>query len=224
MAGFGVKTALAGLIAPVVSFALRKWSGSWNSDATEMEKIDQLIANGERVLIVFWHGKYFPLFALAEGRDALVFTSQSFRGEIISRICNSFGYEAGIIPENRNVSGFAFVEDALRRKKLGAIVVDGPLGPNHKVKSGAVKLASSLGYLIVPISMACDSKRVMEKRWDKRELPRWNAKVTLAVGEPLRIPAELSAGDIGAWNKKVKDILEATDLRAEERWRNNSIT
>ena len=216
MAGFGVRTALAGLIAPIVSFALRKWSGSWNSDATEMDKIDQLIANGERVLIVLWHGKYIPLFALIEGRDAVVFTSQSFRGEIISRVCSSFGYEACIIPKNRGVSGFTFVENALARKKLGAIVVDGPLGPNHKVKSGAIKLASNLGYLIVPVSMACDKKLVMEKRWDKRELPRWSAKVVLAVGDPLRVPAELNAGDIAAWKKKVKAILEATDVRAEE--------
>ena len=65
--------------------------------------------------------------------------------------------------------------------------------------------------------MACNSKRVMTKRWDKRELPHWGSTVSLAIGDPIRIPKELRARDIDEWNRKVMAAIEDVDRRAEER-------
>lgn len=209
------KTILADLVSPVIVFALRKWSNSWRIDNRQMSRIDRLLADGEGVIIVLWHGKYLPLFALAEGRNALVFTSQSFRGEIIARICRRFGYKASLIPSVGHIARVRLIHDSLKSAKLCAMVVDGPLGPYHQPKSGAIKLAASLGYLIVPVSMACNPKRVMTKRWDKRELPHWAAKVSLAVGDPVRIPAKLLARDVDVWNTRLKLILEDLDRKAE---------
>lgn len=209
----GILSHVVGLIAAKL---LRIWSNSWRSDAAQMGKIDQLIADGERVILVVWHGKYLPLFALAEGRHAVVFTSESFRGKVISQICTGFGYDAVQIPSlGQNGSRLRHMELALKSTTIGVIVVDGPLGPYHQVKPGVIKLASILGYLIVPVSVTCDPKRVMTERWDKRELPNWHAKVALAVGDPIRIPAGLEVGKIKVWTRKIRFILEKCDQQAD---------
>ncbi|KQU92429.1 hypothetical protein ASD12_05885 [Mesorhizobium sp. Root102] len=64
---------------------LRVWSALWRKNAEQILLLDRLLAEGAPVLALFWHGKYFPLFALAEGRHATVFVGQSFRGEVIAR-------------------------------------------------------------------------------------------------------------------------------------------
>lgn len=204
-------------IGSFIAFCYRKWSNSWCRDEEEIVRLDRLIDNGERVIVVFWHGKFIPLFAMLEGHDATVFTSDCFRGEIISRICNRFGYQPSLISPGGQGNAFRHVQKTLKSAKLGAFAVDGPLGPNHQAKPGAIRLASSLGHLIVPVSMACNSKRVMTKRWDKRELPHWGSTVSLAIGDPIRIPKGLRARDIDGWNRKVMAAIEDVDRRAEER-------
>ena len=209
------KSILVNIVSPLIVFSMRKWSNSWRMDNSQMGRIDNLLANGERLIIVLWHGKYIPLFALAEGRNALVFTSQSFRGDIITKICKCFGYRAVLVPSDQRNKKFQVVSNALKSANLGAIVVDGPLGPRHQVKSGVIKLASNLGFLIVPVSMSCNPKRVMAKRWDKRELPHWGAKVSLTVGDPVRIPAELNAQEVDAWSARLRIVMKELDQKAE---------
>jgi lysophospholipid acyltransferase (LPLAT)-like uncharacterized protein len=209
-----VFTQIAGSI---IAFAYQKWSKSWYRDDVEIDRLDEVLERGEDVILVFWHGKFIPLFALLEGHNTTVFTSDCFRGEVISHICQRFGYQPSLIPPGGQGNAYRHVQKVLKTANLGAFAVDGPLGPNHEPKPGAVKLASKLGHLIVPVSMACDGKRVLTKRWDKRELPHWGATVSLAVGDPIRIPAGLRARDIAEWNEKVKVAIDEVDRRAQGR-------
>lgn len=196
---------------------LRLWSASWRKDDTELAYIDSLLNSGERLLFVFWHGKYLPLFTLLEGRNMMVFSSQSFRGEIIENICRRFGYASIQIPKHEPGEAYPFVKGALQLHNAGALVLDGPLGPYHDVKSGALRLASDLGFLLVPVSLASHPKLIMAGRWDKRELPHLFAKVVLCVGEPIHVPNHLSGEDISEWGARLRATMEKLDRKAEER-------
>ena len=39
-------------------------------------------SSGGPMIVAFWHGGYIPLFSLLRGRDALLLTSDSFRGRV----------------------------------------------------------------------------------------------------------------------------------------------
>ena len=80
---------------------------------------------------------------------------------------------------------------ALERRPNGGIAVDGPLGPYHKVKRGAVKLAAELGYVVVPASATARRKRTIKHRWDRMEIPALFTRIGLAIGEPKKIPCNL---------------------------------
>lgn len=42
-------------------------------DKAEISRLEELSAAGEGVILVFWHGRFQPLFALLEGQHAVVF-------------------------------------------------------------------------------------------------------------------------------------------------------
>ena len=214
------RDALASTASICAEMILRVWSASWRKNTEQILLLDRLLAEGVPVLAVFWHGKYFPLIALAEGRSATVFVGQSFRGEVIARICRRFGYEAVLIPAHSH-SGDAYkvMVERLATKKFGVLAVDGPLGPYHEVKPGTVLLASRLQFMIVPVSVASDPKCVMAGRWDQRELPRPLATVAMSVGEPIRIPRDLDQKALLESLVLVRARLEAVDADAEARVR-----
>lgn len=206
---------LAKIVGRVIAVFYHMWSRSWQRDTEESKRINQLLDAGDGVILVFWHGKFIPLFALLENLDMTVFTSNSFRGRIISQICLMFGHNPSLLPADGQGNTFRHFLRVLKTTKIGAFAVDGPLGPNHKSKPGVVKMASSMGYLIVPVSMACTPKRVIAKRWDMRELPHWGARVSLSIGDPIKVPAGLRARELDEWCKKVDAAINAVDQRAE---------
>ncbi len=188
----------------VLAICLKLWAATWRKDVSELERLDRMLASGDRVLAVFWHGKYFPLFALAAGRKGTVFTAASFRGDVIAQICKKFGYTPLVISSHSH--GLEQIEDSLRSQAgLAALALDGPLGPFHTVKSGALHIASDLGFRILPLDVVSHPKFVLRLRWDRREMPCPFASVKVRVGRPVDLPRDLNNDDIHGW----KAILRA---------------
>lgn len=206
----------ARLLGWIWSACLRLQCATWRKHCEGLDRLDRVLADGRPVLFCFWHGKYVPLFALLRGRPACVFTTQSPRGEVIAEVCRRFGYACVQVPARSQGQAYDIMRRALSRHANGGIAVDGPLGPYHRVKRGAVKLASELGYLVVPASASARRKRVFRHRWDRLELPGLFTHVGLAVGEPLEVPAGLGAESAQALALQLRTALEALDRRGEQ--------
>jgi glycosyltransferase involved in cell wall biosynthesis/lysophospholipid acyltransferase (LPLAT)-like uncharacterized protein len=199
----------------VWSMCLRLQCATWRKRYEGLDRLDRVLADGRPVLFCFWHGKYVSLFALLRGRPACVFTTRSARGAVIAEVCRRFGYDCVQVPARSQGQAYELMRRALMRHQNGGIAVDGPLGPYHRVKRGAVKLASELGYLVVPASASARRKRVFRHRWDRLELPGLFTCVGLAVGEPLEVPAGLDAEATQLLAVKLRTALEVLDQRAE---------
>lgn len=195
--------------------ALRLQALTWRKRIAGIERIGELRAGGRCVVVVFWHGKYVPLFALLRFPGAAVFTSRSFRGDIISDICRRFGLVPVEIPAHGGDETLEVMRAAVARSGMAGIAVDGPLGPYHVVKRGAVELATELGCVLLPVAVASRRKRIAAHRWDRMEMPRFFTTVHLEAGEPIAVPGRLDAQGIEAWSGRVHDALEALDARVE---------
>jgi lysophospholipid acyltransferase (LPLAT)-like uncharacterized protein len=206
----------ARLVALVWSLAFRFQLASWRKEVHGLENLDGLIARGVPVLGAFWHGKYTPLFALLRGRRAVIFTSLSFRGGVIADICRRFGYRPAQIPDRGGEESLERMRRELAGAKVCGIAVDGPLGPYHLVKRGPVRLASELGFQVVPITFAARRSRVAAERWDRMELPRLFTRVVFLVGEAIEVPPGLDAEGVEAWAARLREVLEDLDRRAAE--------
>lgn len=208
------------LISLIIVGLLRQWHMTWRWDRSDLAAMDGLLEHDDRLLFVFWHGKYFPLFTLLEGRRILVLTAGSFRGEVIAKICRRFGYEARELPRVKNGSAYPVVKELLAESQNGAMALDGSAGPYHRVKSGAIRLASELGFALVPVSVASSPNWTMASRWDKRELPHYFARIALATGEPIYVPADLDDAAMRDWENRLREVMEALDRDVAGRLKN----
>lgn len=203
----------------------------WRKEIHDLDRLDDLLAARRSVLAIFWHGKYTPLFALLRGRRAVVFTSRSFRGDVIAHICRHFGYSPVQLRDhgrNRSLErmrhSLAAALDARDAGYACGIAVDGPLGPYHTVKRGPIQLASELGFPILPLTFAARRSRIDRRRWDRFEVPYPFTRVVFLVGRPMEIPAGLSETnpeEIERWTVRVREALEELEREAEARLRSS---
>jgi lysophospholipid acyltransferase (LPLAT)-like uncharacterized protein len=206
----------ARLAGGLFAFLLRLAGVTWRRQAEGLEILDGMLWRGEKVLAVFWHGGYVPLFFLFAGRRARILSSRSFRGEVIAAICRRFGYDGGTMPHPAGGNTSATVRRALSSCQLTALAVDGPLGPRHVVKPGAVRLAADLGFAVLPVAAAADRAWVLHGRWDRMEIPRPFARLSLVCGEPIHLPANLAAEELAGWRAHLRESLEAVERQARE--------
>lgn len=209
----------ARLLSFLWAWALRIQAATWRKEVEGLERLDALMSRRVPVIVAFWHGRYTPLFVLLRGRDAVAFTSLSFRGSVISGICRRFGYRPVQIPDHGREAGLETMRQTLRVGGTCGIAVDGPRGPYHRVKRGAIHLASELGFLVLPVTFAARRSRVDAGRWDRLEVPRPFTRVVFLCGEPLEVPRGLDAAGVRAWQERLREALEDLDRRAVRRLR-----
>ncbi|MGJ8571181.1 MAG: lysophospholipid acyltransferase family protein [Hoeflea sp.] len=203
-----------GLVAGSFTGILRLWSAVLRKDTSQLGKLDRYVAEGHQVLAVFWHGKYLPLFPLAQGKQAVVITIQSFRGRVIGEICKSFGYRPVLLPVAAKAHGFpALVQQVRERASLIALAVDGPTGPYHRIRSGAINLSAGHGVVLVPVGVASSRKIVLRSRWDKQEMPLPFSRVAVAVGALIDLS---QYGETARLEDVVSQAMEAVERDASD--------
>lgn len=211
-------TAIAvGLIAGVMVAILRLWSATLRKQTSQLDRLDRYMADGRQVLAVFWHGKYLPLFPLAKGKHAVVITINSFRGRVIGEICKRFGYRPVLLPVDANAHGFpALVDQVKGNASLIALALDGPTGPFHRIRSGALTLSAVHGVVLAPIGVASSRKIVMRSRWDRQEAPLPFSRVAVAVGDRIELHHKLDEVGAMPMEEIVRQAMEAVERQAGE--------
>lgn len=179
-----IERLLARIIALPICLLLSAWCMTLNRQVQDLSKLDQMTKDGHRVLAMFWHGEYLPLFALAKGRNVVVVTTNSFRGNVIANICHWFGYQPVRLPV-RGRGMHVLAEHFNQNYGLYAVALDGPLGPYHRIKHGALQLAIEQGVQLVPIGIQSKRKIVLSSRWDKQEIPLPFSRVSITVGDMI---------------------------------------
>ncbi|MCM2312310.1 MAG: lysophospholipid acyltransferase family protein [Steroidobacteraceae bacterium] len=107
-----------------------------------------------------------------------------------------------------------YYETIVKQEISPAITPDGPRGPVHEFKPGAVMLSQLTGKPILPISIAA-SHTWRFRTWDKFELPLPFSRVVIAYGEPVRLPRGLDAESLARMQAEMGRKLE--ELQEEAR-------
>jgi lysophospholipid acyltransferase (LPLAT)-like uncharacterized protein len=203
------------LLGAAAAGLLTLWSSTWRIRCLGLEHLDVLQDQGRRTLVLFWHGKYPPLFPLLRGRRACVLTNRSFRGRIIGQICRLFGYTALNLPEEPGKKFLLALRQSLEVHNLWGTAADGPLGPYHHIKPRTLELAAHFGFTLLPVGVATHRGWRLKGRWDKMELPLPFSRIGLVVGEPLPLPPGLGQQTAGQWLARIQAAMAQCDAAAE---------
>ena len=124
------------------------------------EKIDQLLAQGRRMIIVFWHAQQLMMPLAYRGAEAHVLISRHGDGELIQRIIARFGLRA--VRGSSTRGGVEALRELIRLGRSGVDLVmtpDGPKGPRQVAKMGVIQLARATGLPIIPLAFGCSKKK-----------------------------------------------------------------
>lgn len=173
----------------------------------------------ERVVIAFWHGQLAMLQAPYRGRGAgiCIQISGSSDGEIIARAVRPHGIRAARGSASRG--GLASVREMLEAHREGydlAIALDGPRGPFHRAKPGAVRLAQATGSRLFPVAAAAERAWVFGS-WDRFTVPRPFSRVHYAVGSAIRVPRAADDAVIESLRADLERELDRLTAEAERR-------
>jgi len=169
---------------PVVSL----WSRSIRTRFENREVRERLSAEGKSCIYAFFHGDLFALLLSHRDVRFLVPISESRDGEIIARVLSRFGFEVvrGSSKRHGHKALLALVR-GMREGKTVAIAVDGPRGPLHEVKTGAVFLAGTSHAPIIPVAAAATHAAVMDRSWDKLMVPAPFTECLVRYGDPIHV-------------------------------------
>ena len=154
--------------------------------------IDKLEREGKNYVLAFWHGTMLLPWYINRKKNFAALISKSKDGELLARILKHWEYEVvrGSSSTGGNVA-LGIMVDYARNKSSIAITPDGPRGPIHKMKAGAVITAKKSGLPLVLVGIGFKRKRIL-KSWDKFEVPGLFTKANIVFSDSLIIDRNLS--------------------------------
>jgi lysophospholipid acyltransferase (LPLAT)-like uncharacterized protein len=199
------------LFPPVIAFFVRMVSISLRLHWVGREKLEPLWRENRRLVYAFWHGRHFMMIHPFRNRKISVLTSTSRDGRLLADALTWFGYDN--IPGSSHKSPVRALMASVQKTREGfdiAFAVDGPTGPRHQVKPGALFVAKKANAWIVPLSFSAGSSWTFHS-WDRYLLPKPFARIVLILGDPYRPSSDLSAETV----EKERLELERTLLRLD---------
>ncbi len=192
----------------------KAWCSTLRYDVEGFEAVRGLLASGRRIVYVLWHDELFTVsyYGYVEKLHLVTVVSQSKDGEFLAQILSRLGLATARGSSRRG--GLAALRSARRimqeEGREAVLTIDGPKGPRHKAKEGAVYLAAKAGAVIVPIRCTLKRKFVFEKAWDRFQLPLPFTRARLVFGPAYELgPEPLSAENLPGELARMEQALES---------------
>jgi lysophospholipid acyltransferase (LPLAT)-like uncharacterized protein len=165
-------------------------------------------SGGGRPIQAFWHDRILLATYYFRGRGIVVMTSQSFDGEYIARFIQRLGYGAARGSSTRG--GIGALVEMIRLVRAGCpagFTVDGPRGPRHVAKTGALLLAKKTGQPVLPFTVNPEKFWTLNS-WDRFRIPKPFTRATVRIAPPLYVPADADDAALEELRQQLQRTLE----------------
>jgi lysophospholipid acyltransferase (LPLAT)-like uncharacterized protein len=172
-----------------------------------------------RSVIAFWHGSMLVGWFLhrpQNGMPAAALVSQSEDGEILSATLARWGYT--MIRGSSHIGGkeaMQLMVDAILRGNSLCITPDGPTGPRHMMKMGAVRAAQRAHVPLFLVGIAAGRKKIL-KSWDGFEIPGLFSNVSVWYSDPIMVPENLQDTSLDIFLTETQAQLVELNMKAEQ--------
>jgi len=202
------------LVAPIAFLLLRLWWASCRIVRVSGEEhLEAALARANSLLPCYWHehelfcARWLQL-QIRRGLRLGVLVSPSVDGEVPAAIARWLGLT--VIRGSSTRTGARALRDyfeLLTKHGVSPIITpDGPTGPRHHFKPGALLVAQLSGRPMLPMAFA--ASHAWRFGWDRFVLPRPGARIAIAIGAPVYVDPNLTLAEVGA--------LEELRLRMEK--------
>lgn len=170
-------------------------------------------------IYAMWHANQFLVHGLEDKANTSILVSNSIDGEVIARAVEKWGFKVvrGSAGKKGAVESTMQMLTRLKNGECVGIMVDGPHGPLHKVKNGAVKLAQMSGAPIVPAHWYSPQKTFINlPSWDKMKTPLGDCKILNLYGEPIYVNENATDEELSTAKENIRTQLLNLEAKAPE--------
>ena len=184
----------------------------WKTEG--LEHFDAIVQSGHQPVMAFWHGRILPAAYYFRRRGIVVITSENFDGEWIAGIIERFGYGTarGSTSRGARKALLQLTRDMAAGKPAG-FTIDGPRGPARVAQAGAVWLSKATGNPVLPFHLEA-SRHWTLKSWDRTQIPKPFATVSIAMGEPFSVPPDADEAALEEARQDLERRLHALEVKA----------
>lgn len=184
----------------LASLLLRLLARTWDV------KIEGRLPTGPSV-VAFWHGEMLPVWYAFRALRPVALVSPSSDGALLQRLLRDWGYTVVTGSSSRGGKEALQVIVDQARDHVSLITPDGPRGPAHVAKAGAIVAAHRAGVPLILVRMRATRVKVFARSWDRFQLPLPWSHITLHISTPIDIPEHATREDIGAVIENVTEQL-----------------
>jgi lysophospholipid acyltransferase (LPLAT)-like uncharacterized protein len=183
------------------------------------EAAAQTVRETKSVIPVYWHqhmlyGVHALLDLRQEGLKLGFLISPSIDGTAPAMLVQKIG--GHVIRGSSTHTGARalrdYYETIVKQQVSPAITPDGPKGPPHEFKPGAIMLSQITGKPILPVAVAA-SHRYTFRTWDRFELPLPFSRIAVVYGPPIKVARAIDADALAGWQRQMAQTL--LDLRTQ---------
>jgi lysophospholipid acyltransferase (LPLAT)-like uncharacterized protein len=185
----------------------------------EQQYWNQLKATGKGFLVVLWHGRIFLPIYFHRRQKAVAMVSTHDDGEMIARTIHKLGFTT--VRGSSTRGGGAALREMVRALKAGSVgtmMPDGPRGPRHHFKEGALYIAQLAGVPVLPMTFSAEHF-VQFKSWDQFILVKPFSRAVIMYGEPIEIPPRFESGQKEVIQQELEKRLIELENKADEFFR-----
>jgi lysophospholipid acyltransferase (LPLAT)-like uncharacterized protein len=159
-------------------------------------------------IIAFWHGIMMPVWKYFSYASPTGIVSQSKDGEILSGLLEKWNYS--LIRGSSSKGGSQVLEEICNITNPGFILItpDGPRGPSHCFKAGAVVAASRMKIPLYLCTVNIKCSKHFPKSWDNFAYPLPFSKSELKFIGPIIVPKEATREEISEIIKECERELK----------------
>ncbi len=172
----------------------------------------------EQCIYVMWHSNQFLVHGFRNKNKTSILISNSLDGDIVSYVAQNWGFKVkrGSSGRKGAISATKQLYDELINGESIAVMVDGPRGPYHEVKKGAIALSIETGIPIVPVNWYSEDKTFKEMNsWDRMKFPLGLCKIMNLYGNPI-YPNGKNEEEL---TKEVKDSLTELEQKSPQKYK-----
>ena len=178
--------------------------------------LDEALVKYPNAILSVWHESLTGGAYYLRNRGFVVLTSKSRDPEFAARCGVMLGY--GIIRGSSSRRAATAMKELIEVASQGLptlFTVDGPRGPRHIAKPGAVMLAMITGNPIIPGAIYPVSSW-QTKSWDKHKIPKPFSRVILSYGEHIYISRDASPDEIKQKCQELEQAIEMLTAKCAE--------
>jgi len=178
--------------------------------------IDDLRKKKQNYVLAFWHGTMLLSWFLHRNDGFAALTSKSKDGDLLAKQLKHWKYKVvrGSSSKGGDVA-LGIMVDLAKNGYSIAITPDGPRGPEHKFKAGAIITAKKSGTPVVLMGIGIKSKKKL-KSWDKFQIPNPFSNVTVIYSDPVYVDSKLSYDDTSMIIEECERKLNELQKEAEK--------